>query len=291
MITSAPDEQRIEDVRTDDRALTVRLVDGRILSVPLGWHPGLLDASEEQRNDWRLIGGGVGVHWPQIDEDLSLDGMLRGVRSTAQRPGSSSVSSYVNEAARSFAETLAESYRVVYGQAAESSERQQQRAREFSELVSSNLSEQAEAGRTNAQRLSEQTARQQEASQQLARESVEAYTRFLDEAFSRYSSSTEQAAQSTREGTRTLAETTTGLFGTATGAVNATAGATVEGAERAAEAAVFPIEGYDEMNVGEISGRLDGLAVEELQLVRDYEETNKKRETILERMDRKIRAS
>ena len=69
----------------------------------------------------------------------------------------------VNEAARRFAETLADSYRIVYGQATESAERQQQRAREFSELVSSNLREQSEAGRTNAQRLSEQASRQQEA--------------------------------------------------------------------------------------------------------------------------------
>ena len=193
----------------------------------------------------------------------------------------------VNEAARSFAETLAEFYRVVYGQAAESSERQQQRAREFSELVSNNLSEQAEAGRANAQELSEQANRQREAGQQLGRESVEAYTQFLNDAFSRYQSNTEQATESAREGVRTLAETTTGLLGTATGAV----GSTVEGAERAAEAAVFPIEGYDEMNVEEVSERLDGLSVEELQLVRDYEETNKKRETLLEQMDRKVRAA
>jgi hypothetical protein len=183
----------------------------------------------------------------------------------------------VNEAARSFAETVAESYRVVYGQAAESSERQQQRAREFSELVSSNLSEQA--------------ARQQQAGQRLGRESVEAYAQFLNDAFSRYQSNTEQATESAREGVRTLAETTTGLLGTATGAVGSTVGSTVEGAERAAEAAVFPIEGYDEMNVEEVSERLDGLSVEELQLVRDYEETNKKRETLLEKMDRKIRAA
>ncbi len=197
----------------------------------------------------------------------------------------------VNEAARSFAETLAESYRVVYGQASESAERQQQRAREFSELVSSNLREQSEAGRANAQQLSEQATRHREAGQALARESVEAYADFVNEAFSRYQSNTEQAAQSAQQNARTLAETTTGLLGTATGAVGATAGATVEGAERAAEAAVFPIEGYDEMNVDEISKRLDGLSVEELQLVRDYEETNKKRETLLEQMDRKIRAA
>jgi hypothetical protein len=195
----------------------------------------------------------------------------------------------LNEAARRFAETLADSYRVVYGQAAESAERQRQRTQEFSELVSSNLREQTEAGRTNAQRLSEQANRQQEAGQALARESVEAYTQFLTDAFSRYRAGTEQAAGSVQEGVRTLSETTTGLLGTATGAVGATAGATVEGAERAAEAAVFPIEGYDDMNVDEISKRLDGLSVEELQLVRDYEERNKRRETLLEQMDRKIR--
>ena len=62
----------------------------------------------------------------------------------------------LNEAANRFAETLADSYRLVYGQAAESAERQQQRAQEFSELVSSNLREQTEAGRANAQQLSEQ---------------------------------------------------------------------------------------------------------------------------------------
>ncbi len=193
----------------------------------------------------------------------------------------------VNEAARRFAETLADSYRVVYGQATESTERQQQRAQEFSELVSSNLRQQTEAGRANAQQLSEQAARQQEAGQALARESVEAYTQFLNDAFSRYRVGTEQAAGSAREGVRTLSETTTGLLGTATGAV----GATVEGAERAAEAAVFPIEGYDDMNVDEISERLEGLSVEELQLVRDYEELHEGRKTLLERMDRKIRSA
>ena len=197
----------------------------------------------------------------------------------------------INEAARRFAATLADSYRVVYGQATESAERQQQLAQEFSELVSSNLREQTEAGRANAQQLSEQANRQQEAGQALARESVEAYTQFLNDAFSRYRVGTEQAAGSAREGLRTLSETTTGLLGTATGAVGATAGATVGGAERAAEAAVFPIEGYDDMNVDEISKRLDGLSVEELQLVRDYEERNKRRETLLEQMDRKIRAA
>jgi hypothetical protein len=193
----------------------------------------------------------------------------------------------VNEVARRFAETLADSYRLVYAQAAESGERQERRAQEFSELVAENLREQTEASRSAAQQLSEQAARQQEAGQALAQESVEAYAEFLNDAFSRYQSGTERAAQNVQEGTMAAGRTVAGLVGAATGAV----GATVEGAERAAEAAVFPIEGYDEMNVEELSKRLNDLSVEELQLVRDYEELNKRRETLLEQMDRKIRAA
>ena len=197
----------------------------------------------------------------------------------------------VNEAAARFAQTLAESYRLVYGQATESAERQQRRAQEFSELVSTNLREQTEAGRSSAQRLSEQASRQQEAGQALARESVQAYAEFLDDAFSRYRSGTEQAAQSAREGARTLSETTAGLVGTATGAASATAGAAAGAMRSAGQTASFPIAGYDEMNVDELSKRLNDLSVEELQLVRDYEERNKRRETLLEQMDRKIRAT
>ena len=180
----------------------------------------------------------------------------------------------LNEAANRFAESLADSYRFVYGQAAESAERQQQRAQEFSELVSSNLREQNEAGRANAQQLSEQAQRQREA-----------YAEFLDSAFSRYRAGTEQATQSAQAGVRTLSETTAGLLGTATGAV----GATVEGAEQAAEAVVFPIEGYDELNVEEISGRIGELSIEDLRVVREYEERTKNRETVLEQLDRRIR--
>ena len=197
----------------------------------------------------------------------------------------------VNDAAQRFAETLADSYRLIYGQATESAERQQERAREFSELVQGNLQEQAEAGRANVEQLTEQASRQREAGQQLARESVEAYTQFLNDAFSQYRAGADQAVGTVREGARTLTDTATGLVGTATGAVGSAAAAQMDAANAAAESAVFPISGYDEMNVEEISGRLGGLSVEELQLVRDYEETNKKRETLLEKMDRKIRAA
>jgi hypothetical protein len=185
----------------------------------------------------------------------------------------------VNEAARRFAETLADSYRLVYGQATESAERQQQRAQEFSNLVQGNLEEQAEAGRANVQQLTEQANKQREAGQQFARESVEAYTQFLNDAFSQYRAGTDQAVGTVREGARTLSDTATGLVGTATGV-----------ASSAAESAVFPISGYDDMNVEEVSKQLGDLSTEELRLVRDYEERNKNRETLLTQMDRKIRA-
>ncbi len=65
-------------VATDDE-LIVELVDGRKLSVPLVWFPSLLDASSEQRSSFRLIGDGEYIHWPELDEDLSVSGLLRGV--------------------------------------------------------------------------------------------------------------------------------------------------------------------------------------------------------------------
>jgi heme-degrading monooxygenase HmoA len=96
-------------------------------------------------------------------------------------------------------------------------------------------------------------------------------------------------------GVTATGQTVGGLLGAATGAVTGVTagavGAAAEGTERAVEAVAFPIEGYDEMNVDEISTRLNDLSVEELQLVRDYEELNKKRESLLERMDRKIRSA
>jgi hypothetical protein len=64
-------------VVTDD-TLTVDLSDGRTLSVPLAWYPRLLYGSADERQNWRLIGQGVGVHWPELDEDISVEGLLAG---------------------------------------------------------------------------------------------------------------------------------------------------------------------------------------------------------------------
>jgi len=65
------------DVRVDSEMLQVYLSDGRIISVPIEWFPKLRDASEKERNNWRLIGGGIGIHWEDIDEDLSVAGLLQ----------------------------------------------------------------------------------------------------------------------------------------------------------------------------------------------------------------------
>jgi len=66
------------DVETSEDELTVSLADGRRISVPLVWFPRLLNASTDERAEYRLIGGGEGIHWPRIDEDISVAGLLRG---------------------------------------------------------------------------------------------------------------------------------------------------------------------------------------------------------------------
>ena len=68
----------IRNVRCDETMLFVDLSDGRSLGTPLFWYPRLLGATPAQRKNWELLGPGIGVHWPDVDEDLSLDGMLAG---------------------------------------------------------------------------------------------------------------------------------------------------------------------------------------------------------------------
>jgi len=65
------------DVLCNDDALQVTLSDGRIISVPLAWSPRLCSATPAQRKNWRLIAGGVGIHWKEIDEDISVRSLLR----------------------------------------------------------------------------------------------------------------------------------------------------------------------------------------------------------------------
>jgi uncharacterized protein DUF2442 len=65
------------DVRVSNEQLLVVLADGRELAVPLAWFPRLAEAADEQRRNWRLIGRGHGVHWPDVDEDISVASFLR----------------------------------------------------------------------------------------------------------------------------------------------------------------------------------------------------------------------
>jgi len=75
---AAKTDERVSSVSFDADRLIVDLMDGRTIAVPLAWYPRLLEATGEQRSDWEVAGGGYGIHWPQIDEDLSVDGLLRG---------------------------------------------------------------------------------------------------------------------------------------------------------------------------------------------------------------------
>ena len=71
-------DERVADVRFTEDELRVTLMDGRTISAPLAWYPRLLHATAKQRRNWRKCGAGYGIHWPDIDEDLSTEGLLRG---------------------------------------------------------------------------------------------------------------------------------------------------------------------------------------------------------------------
>ena len=76
MSTSTPEHPRATKVEFVDDELVVHLEDGRVLHVPVEWFPRLRDASAADRQSWRLIGHGIGIHWPKLDEHLSVRGLL-----------------------------------------------------------------------------------------------------------------------------------------------------------------------------------------------------------------------
>jgi hypothetical protein len=204
----------------------------------------------------------------------------------------------VNEAAARFANTLAESYRIVYEQAAEARERQGRLAQDFSERVMEHLKEQTESGQAASERLADQAMRQREAGRAFAQESVNAYMDFLDTAFSQYREGTQGAAGSAQEQaragsqaiadvTRLAANTTRDTADIAAGTAGAMAGA----AAGASTAGQPPFADYDEMDVEEITEQLDGLSEAQLRRVRNYEQGNKKRETLIAQIDRRLEAT
>ena len=77
-------DPRAKEVQVSEDELSVVLADGRRIGVPLAWFPRLLNASAEQRRNFEILGDGQGIHWPDLDEDLSVAGLLRGSPSVAQ---------------------------------------------------------------------------------------------------------------------------------------------------------------------------------------------------------------
>ena len=86
MNIAASNDPRIQDVRVTADEIIAHLADGRVISVPLAWSWRLSDATPKHRSNLRLIGSGQGVHWPDVDEDISVEGMLHGI--PAHRPRS-----------------------------------------------------------------------------------------------------------------------------------------------------------------------------------------------------------
>ncbi len=74
-----------ERVVVTDHGLTVELGDGRSISAPIEWYPRLAHATQQERDNWRLIGGGQGIHWGDLDEDISIESLLAGRRSAESR--------------------------------------------------------------------------------------------------------------------------------------------------------------------------------------------------------------
>ena len=80
-LSVATETAAAQNVRVTDRALVVELRDGRVVSVPLAWYPRLAEGSTRERGRWELLGPGIGIHWPDLDEDISVDGLLQGLPS------------------------------------------------------------------------------------------------------------------------------------------------------------------------------------------------------------------
>ena len=79
--SGATETAAAQNVRVTDHTLIVELRDGRVMSVPLAWYPRLAEGSPRERRRWELLGPGIGIHWPDLDEDISIEGLLQGLPS------------------------------------------------------------------------------------------------------------------------------------------------------------------------------------------------------------------
>ncbi len=191
----------------------------------------------------------------------------------------------INEAARTFAEAVQESLQIASQRSEEARERTNRLTRSFFESVANELQAEVESNRAASQRLVEQSRRQQEAFRQMTEESMALYRNFLNSVAAYYQMNAERAQGNVRAGTRAATEATERT----TSAVQDTTERAASSAQAATEGrSEVPIEGYDELNVGQISSRLDGLSDEELRRVREYEVQNKNRRTLLDQIDQKL---
>jgi hypothetical protein len=78
-ILAPESDERVKSVHCTEINLSVDLMDGRTIIIPLSWYPRLLKANRKQRENWQQSAAGYGIHWPDIDEDLSIEGLLRGI--------------------------------------------------------------------------------------------------------------------------------------------------------------------------------------------------------------------
>jgi hypothetical protein len=78
ILRKGPKNKAPQNIKVTDKTLIVDLSDGRTVSVPLAWFPRLLHGTPEERNRWRLIGDGEGIHWPDLDEDISVENLILG---------------------------------------------------------------------------------------------------------------------------------------------------------------------------------------------------------------------
>jgi hypothetical protein len=86
MSIAVKSDARIDSVSVSEDLISAQLRDGRVISVPLAWSWRLSEATPEQRSHWELIGSGTGVRWPDVDEDISVEGMLHGVPARKRQP-------------------------------------------------------------------------------------------------------------------------------------------------------------------------------------------------------------
>jgi hypothetical protein len=180
----------------------------------------------------------------------------------------------VNEAAEQFTDALVESFKAVADRGASAQDRGAQLTNIFFNQTINNLRTQAEENRRAIQKLADQQQRQADAAQNLTRESVDIYMNFMDSMFSYW-----QGASQTAQGAAAPAPITS-------------TPSTAESTQRSQSSdEELPLENYDKLNANEVIDRIEKLDAQDIERLREYEARNKNRQSVLERMDTRIRAA